>query len=205
MEAVTLAMLVDRGLLSYSDRVAKHWPAFGKGGKEQITVKNVLQHSAGLHTLNATVALETLTDIDAVARLIEDAAPSFPAHTAKCYHAYTRGLILNELVRRVDPQHRTIGEFIASEVSPRLGVEFFTKTPPGRPRTTLFRQPPDDAILRNAYPFVKFWLGLGPEPHPIQRGVLSAALDWNSRFWASLTSVATTFLSLVAKPQAWLL
>ena len=36
--ATAIAILVDRGLLDYSDKVASHWPEFGSNGKQSITV-----------------------------------------------------------------------------------------------------------------------------------------------------------------------
>lgn len=35
----------------------------------------------------------------------------------RSYHAVTRGFIINEIVRRVDPKKRTIGEFVREEIS----------------------------------------------------------------------------------------
>lgn len=42
--ALSLAMLVDRGLLRYDDLVTKYWPEFGKHGKENVTVKMLASH-----------------------------------------------------------------------------------------------------------------------------------------------------------------
>ncbi len=50
-----------------------------------------------------------------VGKIIEDEEPKFPpedAGTKRQYHAVTRGLILSELCRRVDPKGRTIGELL---------------------------------------------------------------------------------------------
>jgi hypothetical protein len=47
--------------------------------------------------------------------VIEDEEQSFPpaeGGTNREYHAATRGLILNEIFRRVEPNRRTIGEFL---------------------------------------------------------------------------------------------
>ena len=34
----------------------------------------------------------------------------------RSYHAQTRGLVLNEVIRRVDPQGRTLGEILRQDV-----------------------------------------------------------------------------------------
>ena len=41
------------------------------------------------------------------------------------YHAVTRGWIVNELFRRVDPAGRTIGEFLREDISAPLGVDAY--------------------------------------------------------------------------------
>jgi len=58
--AICIAMCVDRGLLSYSEKVAAYWPEFGQNGKENITVSNVLQHEAGLVRFDQFVSREQL-------------------------------------------------------------------------------------------------------------------------------------------------
>src|SRR5688572_14717315 len=45
--------LADRGLLGYDDPVAEHWPEFGAGGKEHVTVRDLMTHRAGLHSVQA--------------------------------------------------------------------------------------------------------------------------------------------------------
>jgi len=39
-----IALLVDRGLLSYHERISKFWKGFEKFGKEDITVEQLLSH-----------------------------------------------------------------------------------------------------------------------------------------------------------------
>ena len=38
------------------------------------------------------------------------------------YHAVTRGHILSCLLQRVDPQGRTVGQFVQQEIAPKLGI-----------------------------------------------------------------------------------
>ena len=42
--ALCMAMLVDRGLLDYDQKVAAYWPEFAQQGKEDITVRMLLNH-----------------------------------------------------------------------------------------------------------------------------------------------------------------
>jgi CubicO group peptidase (beta-lactamase class C family) len=48
VNSIATAMLVDRKKLDYNLPISKYWPEFGKNGKEHISVKNLMQHSAGL-------------------------------------------------------------------------------------------------------------------------------------------------------------
>lgn len=54
-ESVSIALLVDKGLLSYDDTIASHWPEFGQNGKEHITVRQLMMHQAGLSALDRPV------------------------------------------------------------------------------------------------------------------------------------------------------
>jgi CubicO group peptidase (beta-lactamase class C family) len=38
--------LVDRELVAYTDKVVDYWPEYGKFGKEQTTIEQVLLHQA---------------------------------------------------------------------------------------------------------------------------------------------------------------
>lgn len=48
IEAVCIAMLVDKGLLNYDELVSSYWPEFGQFGKENVTLSDVLRHEAGI-------------------------------------------------------------------------------------------------------------------------------------------------------------
>jgi uncharacterized protein YbbC (DUF1343 family) len=51
--ATAIMLLIEEGKLRLGDRVAKHLPAFGKHGKEVITVEQLLLHTSGLIADNA--------------------------------------------------------------------------------------------------------------------------------------------------------
>lgn len=43
----------------------------------------------------------------------------------RSYHALTRGFVINEIVRRVDPKKRTLGEFVSEEMAGPLKADFY--------------------------------------------------------------------------------
>ena len=45
----------------------------------------------------------------------------------------TIGLYMQELIRRVDPAHRTLGRFFHEEIAEPLGIEFYIGLPPEIP------------------------------------------------------------------------
>lgn len=129
--AIVVAMLVDKGLLSYDEKIVNYWPEFGRNGKNEITLADVLRHEAGLQDLNYTFKVSDFSREgireNKIGKVIEEFEPVFPTkelgvsnpdgtETQRAYHALTRGWILNEVVRRVDPKNRTIGEIIVSDM-----------------------------------------------------------------------------------------
>ncbi len=112
--------LAERGLLGYDDPIAAHWPEFGAGGKERITVRDLLTHRAGLSSVQA-VAHEAEDLLDHLrmeeqlaARVV--AAPS----TRSAYHAITYGWLVAGLLRRVTG--RGLAELVQSELAAPLGT-----------------------------------------------------------------------------------
>lgn len=45
--ALSVAVLVDQGHLSYEDKVVDYWPEYGQHGKENTTVEHVMTHMVG--------------------------------------------------------------------------------------------------------------------------------------------------------------
>lgn len=129
LEAIAIGSLVSRGLLDYEAKITRYWPEFGANGKEGLSVADLMRHEAGLASFDTSLDMEDLftenIKKNAVGRIIEQHAPSFGDSRAgrRQYHALTRGWIVNELFRRVDPAGRTIGEFLREEVSGPLGAD----------------------------------------------------------------------------------
>lgn len=126
LTSVVIAMLVDRGFLQYDQLVSSIWEEFDCEGKGSTTVAMVMRHEAGLHRLNKTIASEDLTPerirSGVVSDIIAQQRPRHRPGAKRIYHALTRGWIVNEIVRRVDPKGRTVGEFLRDEVAEPLGL-----------------------------------------------------------------------------------
>jgi CubicO group peptidase (beta-lactamase class C family) len=140
MEAISMAMLVDRGLVSYDDLVCKHWPEYGQHGKAGITVANVMRHEGGCpyfanpeHPTDASkdtpMQPEWVRDVEKMERLFENSARSPQGKNPRMYHAFTRGWIVNGLLRRVDPKGRSLGQFIKEEISDPLEIAYYCGMP----------------------------------------------------------------------------
>jgi CubicO group peptidase (beta-lactamase class C family) len=79
-------------------RVSEFWPAFERNGKMDITIAQLVSHSAGLCALDGKVEV---TDYDAVIHALEKQTPLWRPGSAHGYHARTFGFLIDELARRV--------------------------------------------------------------------------------------------------------
>jgi CubicO group peptidase (beta-lactamase class C family) len=137
LSAMTLAVANARGWLDYEAPVALYWPEFAQNGKAAVTVRQLLGHEAGLVLLDERLTNEKLRDLDYVARLLAGQKPAWPPGTRYGYHTMTLGLYMQELIRRVDPAHRTLGRFFHEEIAVPLGLEFYIGLPPEIPAERL--------------------------------------------------------------------
>ena len=135
--AMTLAVANARGWLDYEAPVARYWPEFAQRGKGAVTVRQLLAHEAGLVWLDEAISIDRLHDLDGIARILARQKPAWPPGTRHGYHAMTVGLYMQELIRRSDPAHRTLGRFFCEEIASPLGLDFYIGLPPGMPSERL--------------------------------------------------------------------
>ena len=133
--ALVLGHLHDRGLLDYDATVASYWPAFAEAGKEAITVRQLLDHQAGLAVIDTKLTPAVLADVDGLAPILARQAPLHEAGTRHDYHAISLGFYQSELVRRVDPEGRTLGRYLADELAAPLDVTCWIGLPDDVPAT----------------------------------------------------------------------
>lgn len=128
--AMALHLLADRGLLEWDLPVAHYWPGFAQNGKQDITVRTLLNHEAGLyalsHPLLASTCCKTEKKAEIVA-LLEKQRPHWQPGTKQGYHAITFGLYAAELFYRIAGE--TVGAFLRREVFEPTGSDVFLGTP----------------------------------------------------------------------------
>ena len=120
--ALAAHMLADRGLLDFEAPVANVWPEFAQAGKEQLPLRYLLTHEAGLPAIDEELPLGAELEWDIMAGALSRQAPLWEPGEKTGYHAATYGWLVGEVIRRVDG--RSVGTFIREEIAEPLGVEF---------------------------------------------------------------------------------
>jgi CubicO group peptidase (beta-lactamase class C family) len=142
LAAMTLAMAHSRGWLNYEERVATYWPEFAQQGKEQITVRQLLAHQAGLFAFDEPVDRHVIADLDRLAVVLARQKPAWEPGTRQAYHALTLGFYEGELLRRIDPRHRSLGQVFEDEIAAPLGLDLFIRLPETVPNSKLAKMAP---------------------------------------------------------------
>jgi CubicO group peptidase (beta-lactamase class C family) len=127
MTALCAHILVDRGALDVDSPVARYWPEFAQAGKEGITTRQLLSHTAGLAAIRQPLPTEALYDWGRMIEVLAAEAPWWEPGTANGYHALTYGHLVGEVIRRISG--KTPGVFFREEVAAPLGVDFHIGLP----------------------------------------------------------------------------
>ncbi len=127
--AMAMAVAHSKGLFKLDEPVATYWPEFAVAGKERITVRQLLAHQAGLSAVDEPLDEKKLADPDLIAVVIAKQAPAWEPGTRHGYHGFSLGLYENELIRRVDSRHRSLGKFFQDEIAGPFGIEFYIGLP----------------------------------------------------------------------------
>ncbi|WP_370325467.1 serine hydrolase domain-containing protein [Euzebya sp.] len=121
--SMAVALAHARGLVDYDAPVARYWPEFAAAGKDAVTVRQLLSHQAGLAVIDSPLDVDDLLDLDRMAAVIAAQAPAWQPGTRHGYHGITLGWYEGELIRRVDPDGRSLGRFFAEEIARPLDLD----------------------------------------------------------------------------------
>jgi len=128
MVATCFLLLADRGRLDYDAPVASYWPEFAANGKQDVSVRTLLNHRAGLISVDESLTLDMLEhESERVATILANQRPRWNPDAHQGYHAVTYGLYAQELFRRITGE--TLGVFFSREVAEPLDAEFYLGLP----------------------------------------------------------------------------
>lgn len=146
LAAMTMALAHSRGWLDYEAPVCRYWPEFAQNGKEAITVRQLLAHQAGLFAFDEPVTRDDVADPERLAIILARQTPAWEPGTRQAYHALTLGFYEGELLRRIDPGHRSLGRFFHEEIAAPLGVDVYLRLPESIPNSRLATLTPPGAL-----------------------------------------------------------
>ncbi|MFE3883997.1 serine hydrolase domain-containing protein [Streptomyces lydicus] len=120
-------LLAQEGKLDLDTPVADCWPEFARHGKEGITTRMVLAHTAGIPLVERKLTFEELTAWTPVIRALEEQKPLWEPGTAYEYHAQAFGFIVGEVIRRLTGS--TPGRYFRAVIGEPLGLRTWIGIP----------------------------------------------------------------------------
>lgn len=150
MAALAVALAHARGYLDYDAPVAAYWPEFAQGGKDAVTVRQLLAHQAGLCVVDEPLDPAIIADADRLDALLARQKPAWRPGDRHGYHVLSLGWHEDALMRRVDPRGRSLPRFFAEEVAAPLGLDIHIGLPAGFPERRV-AELLDLSLLRAAF------------------------------------------------------
>jgi len=129
VSALCFALLVDRGIIRYDQKVVEFWPEFGKNGKDKITVEHILSHNSGLPRFTNAIDYEVACNPKKISEIIENLVPEHPPGEVLAYQSTGLGWLLDQMIRRIDPKGRDIGQFFKEEIADPYDIDFHIGMP----------------------------------------------------------------------------
>lgn len=127
MTATCVHALSSRGLVDLDAPVANYWPEFAAAGKQNLLVRHILDHTAGLPIIEPPLPRGAIFDWAAMTKVLAAMEPIWRPGTTAAYHIRTQGFLLGEIVRRVTGG--SIGAFFRQEIADPLGIDFHIGLP----------------------------------------------------------------------------
>lgn len=127
--AMVMQVLCDEGALDLDAPVADVWPEFAAAGKEGVTLRMVLAHTAGLPWFEGQDDVVSFDSIegwasrDHIEDLIAAQAPYWEPGTKVGYHSFTYGWMVDAIARRATG--KAVGELLAERLAGPLGADVF--------------------------------------------------------------------------------
>jgi CubicO group peptidase (beta-lactamase class C family) len=111
--------LVDDERLNLDDKVVDHWPEFGAGGKETITIEQLLLFTAGIPS--GAISRVDIASRERRRRAMEGWSIEWEPGSRYQYHPFSAGWVLSEIVSRITGLDH--GAALRAGVLDPLGIE----------------------------------------------------------------------------------
>lgn len=118
--ATAMHILAERNQLTYDDAIADYWPAFAKHGKEAISIRHLMSHTAGIYALPTDRSYEVMRDYNDICDIVADLTPAHQPGQNHIYHPLTYGWPLAKVAESIT--RIPFGEFIQREICQPLGI-----------------------------------------------------------------------------------
>ncbi len=122
MTTVCALRLIEQGKLDVDAPVAKYWPEFAAAGKEDIPVRYLMSHRAGLPAVDSLIPLEKSHDWEPLVEALAAQKPHWEPGSKFGYHALTFGSLVGEVIRRISG--KSVGTFWREEIAEPFGIDF---------------------------------------------------------------------------------
>lgn len=119
--------LIQEGKLDLEQKVSYYWPEFAQAGKENIPVKWILQHKAGLSATRRDLSMDEITDGHTLEDALAEQEPLWEPGTAHGYHALTFGTLVGKLIHNITGL--TAGKYFAELIATPLNVDAWIGLP----------------------------------------------------------------------------
>ncbi|KAI8150364.1 beta-lactamase/transpeptidase-like protein [Fennellomyces sp. T-0311] len=124
LTSIVVAQMVEKGLLSYDEKIATYWPEFAQGNKENVTVEDLMQHAAGVGFFDKPLSTAEAEDPERFSHILAAQPHNFGGVRTRGYHGTSRGWYVNEILRRV--ANRTVHD-VAMELNEKYDIEWNLK------------------------------------------------------------------------------
>ncbi|MCT2594393.1 beta-lactamase family protein [Streptomyces sp. N2-109] len=124
---LTVALLVQEGVLDLDRRVSSYWPEFAAEGKGEVTLRELLAHRSGVIGVDGGFRTEELADDRLIARRLAGQRPFWRPGQAYGYHAFVIGALTGEVVRRVTGH--SLQQIFRERIQIPYGIDFHLGLP----------------------------------------------------------------------------
>jgi len=125
--ALAAHLLAQEGRLDLDAPVTRYWPEFGAEGKQEMPVRWLFSHRAGLPAVDRPLSVEDVYAWTPVVEALAAQRPLWEPNSGHGYHVGTYGWLAGEVIRRVTGG--SVGEFVAERISRPLGLELWIGLP----------------------------------------------------------------------------